>query len=123
MTEIKIPIFQTEVTEIGQDAQSFKDINMLILFGNEAPDLLKESCFIINSKDLKDKITPGMTIQIGNDTYTITAVGKEVDTNLRNLGHIAIKFTGEDKAELPGSLYVEKKEFPTIAVGTKILIF
>lgn len=64
-----------------------------------------------------------MTLKIGKIDYQITAVGDEVNTNLQNLGHIAVKFTGEKKAELPGSLYVEKKTFPKIEVGTEVEMF
>lgn len=64
-----------------------------------------------------------MTLRIGDHDYLITAVGNEVNTNLKNLGHIAVRFTGDEAAELPGSLYVEKKEFPNIKIGTRVTIY
>lgn len=95
---------------------------MLIFFGDEAPTDLRDSCFIIDVNDVNGKIEKGMVLRIGDTDYKITAVGNEVNTNLKNLGHIAVKFTGEEEAELPGSLYVEKKQFPDIKVGTKVTI-
>ncbi|HCX40485.1 PTS glucitol/sorbitol transporter subunit IIA [Lactobacillus acetotolerans] len=118
----KKTIFETEVKEIGKDAQDFKAVNMLIFFGDEAPTDLRDSCFIIDVNDVNGKIEKGMVLRIGDTDYKITAVGNEVNTNLKNLGHIAVKFTGEEEAELPGSLYVEKKQFPDIKVGTKVTI-
>ena len=95
---------------------------MAILFGQNAPDALKDSCYIIEVKDVETEIKAGMTLKIGNMEYKITAVGYEVQTNLQNLGHIAINFTGDKEATLPGSMYVEAKEYPRITVGTEIEI-
>lgn len=117
------PVFKTTVKEIGKDAQEFASINMLIFFGELAPSALRDSCFIIDDHKVNSEIKEGMTLEIGKSDYQITAVGTEVDANLRNLGHIAVKFTGEKTAELPGSLYVEQKSFPQIEVGTKVKIF
>ncbi|RMC46092.1 PTS sorbitol transporter subunit IIA [Lactobacillus sp. ESL0230] len=117
------PVFKTIVKEIGKEAQQFKSINMLIFFGEQAPNELRDSCFIIADHNLASKIKEGMTLKIGAIDYQITAVGDEVNANLQNLGHIAVKFTGEKKAELPGSLYVEKKAFPKIEIGTEIEMF
>lgn len=117
------PVFKTTIKEIGKDAQEFQSVNMLIFFGEQAPSALRDSCFIIANHDLDTEIKEGMTLEIGKTDYQITAVGSEVEANLRNLGHIAVKFTGEKKAELPGSLYVEEKTFPQIEVGTEVKIF
>ncbi|MCH3997242.1 PTS sorbitol transporter subunit IIA [Lactobacillus amylovorus] len=115
--------YSTKVVDIGAEAQDFKAVNMLIFFGDEAPDLLKSSCFIINVEPLDKDIEVGQTLQIGEDTYKITAVGNEVSRNLGNLGHMAVKFTGETEAGMPGSIYVEKGEFPHISKGTEVKIY
>lgn len=95
---------------------------MVILFGEGAPDALRPSCYIIKVNELSGEIKAGMTLQIDDEKYKITAVGNEVQTNLKNLGHIAINFTGDKTATLPGSMYVEEKEYPKINEGTKIAI-
>lgn len=115
-------IYKTKVIEIGSDAQEFASIDMLIFFGQEAPDALRSSCFIINVNEMTSPIETGMILQIGNQKYRITSVGNEVNTNLAQLGHVAVKFDGSTEAELPGSLYVEKKAFPNIEVGTPVSI-
>lgn len=123
MVVIEKTVFKTVVKEIGKEAQDFQSINMLIFFGEQAPSALHDSCFIIADHNLNGKIKRGMTLKVGEIDYQITAVGSEVNTNLQNLGHIAVKFTGEEKAELPGSLYVERKKFPKIEVGTEVKVF
>lgn len=115
-------IFETQVLEVGAETPDFKSIGMAILFGNEAPNALRPSCFIINVKPLQDTIEPGMSLIIDNQTYQITAVGNEVQTNLGRLGHTAVCFTGETTAKLPGSLYVEQADYPDIKVGSQIKI-
>jgi PTS system glucitol/sorbitol-specific IIA component len=115
-------VFETKVKEIGQEARDFKEIKMAILFGDEAPDALRSSCFIIDIRPVQNQITDKMILQINNEEYQITAVGNEVQTNLTNLGHIAISFTGAADAELPGTLYVEDRPYPEIQVGSKIQI-
>ncbi|MBN7274159.1 PTS sorbitol transporter subunit IIA [Ligilactobacillus pobuzihii] len=115
-------IFATEVHEIGAEAKMFKDINMVILFGSAAPDALRPSCYIIDVTPVKGEIKKGMYLQINGHRYLITAVGGEVQTNLTNLGHIAITFDGSKEANLPGTLYIENAEYPNIEVGSKIRI-
>ncbi|MFD0898534.1 PTS glucitol/sorbitol transporter subunit IIA [Loigolactobacillus binensis] len=115
-------VFATTVQEIGQEARDFSEIKMAILFGDEAPDALRSSCYIIKVKPVQTQITAQMLLQIDDECYPITAVGNEVQTNLNNLGHIAISFTGAVNAELPGTLYVADRPYPDIQVGSKIYI-
>lgn len=84
---------------------------------------MRSSCFIIDVKPLDKDIEVGQTLQIGEDNYKITAVGNEVNRNLNNLGHMAVKFTGETEAGMPGSIYVEKGDFPRITKGTEVKIY
>ncbi len=123
MDKIENKVYETEVVDIGADAQGFKEVNMLIFFGDEAPEALRSSCFIIDVKPLKDKIKVGQTLQIGDNKYKITAVGNEVNRNLGNLGHMAVKFNGDKEAGMPGSIYVEAGNFPKIKKGTKVVIY
>lgn len=115
-------IFKTEVVEIGADTPEFKEIAMAILFGNQAPDALRSSCFIINIEPVSAEIKKGMKVHFDDKEYTITAVGGEVQTNLTNLGHIAVSFTGLTEPELPGTLYVSEGDYPEFKVGTTISI-
>ncbi|SPE06088.1 PTS system glucitol/sorbitol-specific transporter subunit IIA [Lactiplantibacillus plantarum] len=121
MTKERI-IFSTKVLEIGAESADFKSIGMAVLFGDEAPDALRPSCFIIEVVPISEQITAGMKLEVDNQVYQITAVGGEVQTNLRRLGHTAISFTGAKEAKLPGTLYVEQGDYPDFKVGSVVRI-
>lgn len=116
-------IFETKVVAIGPEALGMmKEANMLILFGVGAPADLAEFCFTIDNKNLADSIQAGNTLVIGQQEFTITAVGDVVDKNLRNLGHISVNFDGSTEGSLPGTLHVQADALPTISNGTEIKI-
>lgn len=116
-------IYETKVIDIGKEAQQFRSINMLIFFGDEAPEALRSSCFIIDVKPLKKKLEVGQTLKIDNMTYKITGVGNEASRNFNNLGHMSVKFNGSSTVDMPGSINVEDKPFPEIKIGTKVSIY
>lgn len=114
--------YETKILEVGSEARGFKDINMAILFGDEAPDALRSSCFIIKVNKILEPIKAGDIMTFGDQAYKITAVGNEVNTNLGNLGHTAVVFDGSTTPELAGSLYLEEKPYPDLDVDTEIRI-
>ncbi len=114
--------YQTVVKEIGNEALDFAEIKMVIFFGDEAPDALRPSCYIVDVNPIDGEIKPGMFLIIDDESYQVTAVGNEVQRNLQNLGHIAVSFTGETKAGLAGTMYVEDKAYPQIKVGSQVSI-
>lgn len=115
-------IFETQVTNIGPEAEMFQQEKMLIFFGDDAPETLADYCYNIQLTPSTNEITAGMTFSFDDQPYTITAVGDVVKKNLDDLGHITLRFDGSETAELPGTLYVEEKTMPIITVGTKIAI-
>lgn len=115
-------IYSTKVVEVGAESEDFKSIKMAILFGDEAPDALRPSCFIVKVEPIKEQIVSGMILKIDDSEYTITAVGNEVQTNLGRLGHTAISFTGATDAKLAGSLYTSEGDYPDFKVGSTIQI-
>lgn len=115
-------IFKTEVIAIGDDAEDFKQEDMLLLFGEDAPPELSDFCYKILIKPIQQKIIPSMKLCFNDESYTITAVGEVAEENLRNLGHITINFDGATTSEMPGTIYVETKLLPTIKVGDTISI-
>lgn len=115
-------LLTTTIKSIGSQAHMFEEENMLILFGDNAPDDLKDFCYIIDVKPLASEIETGMTLSIDNQAYTITAVGDVVTKNLSDLGHITIKFDGKTAADLPGTLHVKGAAFPVIEAGATLTI-
>ncbi|SFG47479.1 PTS glucitol/sorbitol transporter subunit IIA [Sporolactobacillus nakayamae] len=117
-----IEIYKTEIKSIGKLAKDFLQEKMLILFGNEAPDGLKDYCFGIDVKSVHDAIQTGQYLSIDDSRFKITAVGRLVQKNLADLGHITMRFDGSTKADLAGTLYLENKPIPNIDIGTQIAI-
>ncbi len=115
-------MYQTVVKAIGSEAGLFKEEQMLILFGENAPETLKNYCYNIEVLPVERPIEKNMTLRIGDDQYRITAVGNVVTKNLHDLGHLTIKFDGAEQADLPGSLHVALGEYPDIQLNTKITI-
>ena len=114
--------YQTIVRAIGSEARLFQEEKLLILFGRKAPDTLKEYCFTIDVNAVTSKILPSMRLAIDQESYLITAVGEIVEKNLAELGHLTIKFDGAACPELPGTLHVAAGGYPTIEIGTVIVI-
>lgn len=115
-------MYRTVIKAIGAEAETFKSENMLILFGENAPDTLKDYCYTIEVNPVEKDIESEMILKIDSQEYSITAVGEVVGKNLNDLGHITIKFDGNTTADLPGTLHVEANEFPALEIGTTIEI-
>ena len=117
-------IFEAKVIQVGPEAQNMiQDANMLILFGEEAPEDLAEYCFKIDNKNLLGSIQKGGKLVVDSEEYLITAVGNVVEKNLTGLGHITISFDASEEGSLPGTLHVAAEKEVVIAQGTTIQIF
>lgn len=113
-------IYENKVKNLGDLVSAFGD-EMAILFGDNAPDTLKDFCYTIDVKKVEGVIEEGDTIIIGSERFKILAVGNVAQKNLEELGHLTINFSGE-KDVLPGAIVVEMKPCPKIQVGTEIRI-
>lgn len=92
-------IFEAKVIQVGPEAQNMiQDANMLILFGEEAPEDLAEYCFKIDNKNLLGAILEGGKLVVDSQEYSITAVGNVVEKNLTGLGHITISLMVQKRA-------------------------
>jgi PTS system glucitol/sorbitol-specific IIA component len=115
-------IYENKVKSIGLLANSFLEEKMLILFGSEAPQDLKDFCYNIDIVNADGEIKAGNKLIINNELFEITAVGNLVQRNLTTLGHITLRFDGSTTPELPGTLYLENKDIPTIEMGAELKI-
>ncbi len=111
-------IYKNKVKKIGTLANSFLENKMIILFGKEAPQDLKDFCYVIDMVNIEDKIKAGQKLYIDNKIFEITSVGDIVQHNLETLGHITLRFDGSAIPKLPGTLHLENKEVPDISVNT-----
>lgn len=113
-------IYNTVVNKLGIMVEEFYGENMIILFKDNAPEELADYCVLHGTNELSEEIKSGDIFKIDDTEYKVTAVGNEVYKNLKDLGHICIRFDGSETAELPGSLYVEKKDIVPINEGSKL---
>ncbi len=115
-------IYENTIKDKGVSADEFLENNMFILFGDSAPDELKDFCFCVDVVPINGTIAVGQTVKIGGNSYKITAVGSEVPTTLAGLGHCTFNFSGQSEVDLLGTIYLEKKPLPEMNLGTVIQI-
>lgn len=110
--------FQAKVTQIGPLVKEFIEAGILVFFGEDAPPELVEFSIIHDGRELKKDLAPGDAVFIDDQEFKVLAVGDVANTNFANLGHLIIKFNGQDEVELPGDVCVEQKPVPPVKVGT-----
>ncbi|MBF0715583.1 PTS glucitol/sorbitol transporter subunit IIA [Gemelliphila palaticanis] len=113
-------IYENVVKDKGSLVSEFGN-SMLITFGDDAPDSLKDYCYSIDIKNTNNSIESGQFLYIDNEKFEILLVGNIAERNLTTLGHVTINFTGESEV-LPGAIVVENKPCPKIELGTVIRI-
>lgn len=111
-------IYTTKVLSVGPEAGSFADQGMVVTFGDQAPDMLKEFCYIVEVTPLDGELEVGQSLYINDTAYALTAVGNVAAKKLAELGHLTIVFNGAEKPHLPGAINVEGDgKLPPLAVG------
>ncbi len=110
------------VISIGPYVSEFLDHNILVLFGQSAPDELAEFAVIHDGGTFQGSLVIGDSICVGSECATVLAIGPVANKNLELLGHLVVKFSGETEPEMPGDVCVEKVPIPSIEVGTIITI-
>ncbi|VYT98140.1 PTS glucitol/sorbitol transporter subunit IIA [Metakosakonia massiliensis] len=99
-------IYQTTITDIGACAQEALSDRMLITFREGAPADVAEFCFIHCHGELNGSLAAGAQFELDGHPYPVTAVGEVAEENLRELGHITLRFDGQTQAEYPGTVHV-----------------
>lgn len=115
-------IYNNTVKNIGVSVNEFQDEGMFITFGDTAPDELKDYCYIVDVVVAEKDFAVGQIVDIDDNRYSITAVGYLAKNNLESLGHATFSFTGATEAELPGTIYLEKADVPSLNIGSTIQI-
>lgn len=113
-------IFQTTITHIGDCAREALQDDMLITFRQGAPADIAEFCFIHQHGDTTGELQVGGMFELAERRYPITAVGSVATQNLRELGHITVRFDGEAQAEFPGSVHVSGISPDDIPLGSTL---
>lgn len=114
--------FEATIVSIGDMVEEFKNQNMIILFDESAPEELKEISVVHRGGKFQGEVMPGDLLFIGASGYRITAVGEVANKNLKNIGHVCLKFDGKAEPELPGNIHLEEKALPDLKVGEEFYI-
>ena len=114
--------YQTTVTSVGPMAVELAAEGILVFFGTDAPEELHDFAILHEHTPNEDDVSPGDTLEIGGVEFTVTGVGDVANDNLRNLGHLVVKFNGLAETELPGEVSVTEGLAPAIEPGTLIRI-
>lgn len=121
---MKVQKYAARVTAIGELAGEFIAEGILVFFSNTAPEELQEHAVVHDNSDGQaTDVEVGDTIRIGDHSFPVLAVGTVANENLRNLGHLVLKFNGLQEAEMQGDVNVPQEAIPEIAVGTELEIF
>lgn len=115
-------VYHTTFTRIGENARESLAENMVILFREGAPEDIEVFCFIHRHGETVGELRAGGAMILGDRTFPITAVGAVATQNLRELGHITVRFDGAGQAEFPGSVHVAGPIPTDIAIGSELTI-
>ena len=77
-------IYNNKVKSKGALVDSFEGESMFILFGDNAPDTLKDFCYGIDVKNATEEIKPGQFVVIDGAKFKITALGDIAQRNLES---------------------------------------
>ena len=114
--------YEASITAIGPYVSEFMDHNILVLFGQNAPEELAEFAVLHDGDTLHAPLAIGDQVCMGDECVKVLAIGEVANSNLENLGHLVLKFNGETEPEMPGDVCVEKRAIPDFTVGTRIKI-
>lgn len=113
-------IYESIITEVGEDVEAFTDENMLVIFNDTVPEELKSIAVIHEANMLKDDVESGDYFYINDVKFRILHVGDKVNETLKELGHCTIKFSSHEASDLPGTMCVEEKPIPEITKNMTI---
>ena len=114
--------YEARITAIGPLVTEFTQAGILVLFGQSAPEEVAEFALLHDGQVLHSPVAAGDQLWLGDESFSILAVGEVANTNLANLGHLVLKFNGQTAPELPGDVCVEARPLPVVPVGLTLKI-
>lgn len=99
-------IYRTTIEAIGPYALDFLENRRTDHLLPPGPGRVKGYCLILTPADLVTDIQVGDYLLLGETRYPITAVGPVASENLRNLGHISLRFDGAITTPWAGSIHL-----------------
>ncbi len=115
--------YRLKIIDIGEYASEFISEGVLVFFGQSAPEELQEFALVHDREEHPSAdIVAGDIINFADMELKILAVGPVANENIRNLGHLVIKFNGMTEAEMDGDVTVAAVEIPVITKGLELVI-
>lgn len=115
--------FKGKVSIVGKEVSRFLNEGILLVFSAESlMTQVKNYSVMIDEIEVFKDIQIGDKLFVGEESFKITAVGNIAQQNLTEIGHATFKADGSTEAELPGTIYLEKKVFSEIKVNDTIII-
>ncbi|QXT63444.1 PTS glucitol/sorbitol transporter subunit IIA [Tessaracoccus palaemonis] len=114
--------YATTVVALGEEAETFLAEDMAITFSGEAPEGLRPYCFLIAPAELDGSLAAGQEVLIGEQIWTITAIGEVAEKNLASLGHVTLVFDGGPEPRMPGAIHLGGlDEKPALTLGASLI--
>lgn len=123
MSSTQRPIYELEVTAIGEMVSEFTAHGIWVFFHEQAPYEVAEFALLHQAAIPLVPLAPGQRLEIGVERFTILAVGAVANANVANLGHLVLKANGLSEPELPGDVCVEARPLPEPSVGLRLYVW
>jgi PTS system glucitol/sorbitol-specific IIA component len=119
MTEI----YRTTVHDAGPMADAFVSEGMFVTFGANAPEALREFCYIVDINEMAAALAPGQEFTVDGRAFPITAVGEVAQRNLESLGHVTVNIDGDAEPKMAGAIHIRcDGPAPEITIGSVLTI-
>lgn len=110
--------YSLKITTIGSRAGDYLSRNIVVLFGEEASEELKQHALVHDHGELSAPIVPGDILNVGERRIEVRAVGNVVNDNLAELGHCVLKFNGGSQPDLEGDICLDAHYLPHLRPGS-----
>ena len=62
-------IYENTIKAMGECAQEFREENMFVLFGDSAPEEIKDFCYWVDVAPIHGTIAPGQVLKVDGQCY------------------------------------------------------
>ena len=76
-------IYENKVKAAGIAVEEFKDAGMFIIFGENAPEEIRDYCYSVSVNPINGELAAGQYLVIDGQEYKITCVGYEAPITLK----------------------------------------
>lgn len=114
--------YKATVERVGKLAGEFITEGVLVFFGPSVPDELAEFAVVTGRSVFREPVASGDFLYLGTESYTVLGVGERANQNIRELGHMVVRFNGRTEVELPGEVSVEARPVPPVEPGLVVKV-